>query len=46
MNQLSARMNLGIAYIKKGDYKNAYDAYESLLKYSPEYDEYEGGMRA
>ena len=40
-----ARMNLGIAYIKKGDYKSAYDAYESLLKYTPEYDEYEGGMR-
>jgi len=40
-----ARMNLGIAYIKKGAYKSAYDAYESLLKYSPEHDEYEGGMR-
>ena len=40
-----ARMNLGIAYIKQGAYKSAYDAYESLLKYSPEHDEYEGGMR-
>jgi len=40
-----ARMNLGIAYIKQGDYKNAYDAYESLILYSPEHDEYEGGMR-
>ena len=40
-----ARMNLGIAYIKQGAYKNAYDAYESLLKYSPEHDEYEGGKR-
>ncbi len=40
-----ARMNLGIAYIKQGAYKSAYDAYESLLKYSPEHEEYEGGMR-
>ena len=40
-----ARMNLGIAYIKQGDYKSAYDAYDSLLKYSPKHDEYEGGMR-
>ena len=40
-----ARMNMGIAYIKQGTYKSAYDAYESLLKYSPEHDEYEGGMR-
>jgi len=40
-----ARMNLGIAYIKKRDYKSAYDAYESLLKFSPEHVEYEGGMR-
>ncbi|GIT03348.1 MAG: hypothetical protein CM1200mP28_06070 [Deltaproteobacteria bacterium] len=40
-----ARMNLGIAYIKKGCLKSAYDAYESLLKYSPEHEEYEGGMR-
>ena len=40
-----ARMNLGIAYIKQGTYKSAYDAYESLLKYSPEHDEYEGGIR-
>ena len=40
-----ARMNMGIAYIKQGTYKSAYDAYESLLKYSPEQDEYEGGIR-
>ena len=40
-----ARMNMGIAYIKQGTYKSAYDAYESLLKYSPELDEYEGGIR-
>ena len=40
-----ARLNLGIAYIKKDAYKSAYDAYESLLKYSPEHEEYEGGMR-
>ena len=40
-----ARMNMGIAYIKNGTYKSAYDAYESLLKYSPEQDEYEGGIR-
>ena len=40
-----ARMNLGIAYIKKGAYKSANDAYESLLKYSPDHDEYEGGVR-
>ena len=39
------RMNLGIAYIKQGAYKSAYDVYESLLKYSPEHDEYEGGIR-
>tara|TARA_B100000945_G_scaffold281867_1_gene249863 strand:+ start:1261 stop:2559 length:1299 start_codon:yes stop_codon:yes gene_type:complete len=40
-----ARMNLGIAYIKQRAYKNAYDAYESLMKYNPERDEYEGGIR-
>ena len=40
-----ARMNLGIAHIKQGTYKRAYAAYESLLKYSPEHDEYEGGIR-
>ena len=40
-----ARMNLGIAYIKQGAYKSAYNVYESLLKYSPEHNEYEGGMR-
>ena len=40
-----ARMNLGIAYIKQGAYKSAFDAYDSLLKYSPEHDEYEGGIR-
>ena len=39
------RMNMGIAYIKKGAYKSAYDSYESLLKYSPDHDEYQGGMR-
>ena len=40
-----ARMNLGIAYVKQGAYKSAYDAYGSLLKYSPDHEEYEGGMR-
>jgi len=40
-----SRMNLGIAYIRMGAYESAYDAYDSLLKYSPAYDEYEGGMR-
>ena len=40
-----ARMNLGIAYIKQDAYESAYNAYESLLKYSPELDEYEGGIR-
>ncbi len=39
------RMNMGIAYIKKGSYKKAYNSYESLLRYSPEHDEYEGGIR-
>ena len=39
------RMNLGIAHIKQDEFQNAYDIYETLPKYSPERDEYEGGMR-
>ena len=40
-----ARMNLGIAYIRKASYKNAFEAYKSLLKFSPKHEEYEGGIR-
>jgi len=40
-----ARMNLGIAYLKSGDYEMSFSAYSSLLKFSPESDEYEGGIR-
>jgi tetratricopeptide (TPR) repeat protein len=40
-----ARMNLGIAYIRQGAFESAYSAYASLLGYSPELDEYQGGIR-
>ena len=40
-----ARMNLGIAQLKKGDYELAFSAYASLKKHSPNLDEYEGGIR-
>jgi tetratricopeptide (TPR) repeat protein len=40
-----ARMNLGIAQLKKGDYELAFSAYASLKQHSPELDEYEGGIR-
>ncbi|GIT72999.1 MAG: hypothetical protein Ct9H300mP28_28130 [Pseudomonadota bacterium] len=43
--KLCTHKPLGIVYIKQGTYKRAYAAYESLLKYSPEHDEYEGGIR-
>ena len=39
------RMNLGIAYLKSGDYEMSFSAYSSLLKFNPEPDEYEGGIR-
>ena len=40
-----ARMNLGIAQLKKGDYESAFTAYSSLKQHNPELDEYEGGIR-
>jgi len=39
------RMNLGIAYLKSGDYEMSFSAYSSLLKFTPLPDEYEGGIR-
>ncbi len=40
-----ARMNLGIAQLKKGDYELAFSAYAALKQHSPGLDEYEGGIR-
>ena len=40
-----ARMNLGIAQLKKGNYELAFSAYASLKQHSPELYEYEGGIR-
>jgi len=40
-----ARMNLGIAYLKRRDYKLSFLTYESLEINSPSFDEYEGGLR-
>jgi len=40
-----ARMNLGIAQLKKGDYELAFSAYAALKQHSPRLDEYEGGIR-
>ena len=39
------RMNLGIAYLRKGDYELAFSSYASLQQHSPKLDEYEGGIR-
>ncbi len=39
------RMNLGIAYLKNGNYELSFSAYVSLLKFNPLSDEYEGGIR-
>ena len=39
------RMNLGIAYLTKGDYELAFSSYASLQQHSPELEEYEGGIR-
>lgn len=39
------RMNLGITYLKKGDYELAFSSYASLQQHSPDIDEYEGGIR-
>ena len=40
-----ARMNLGIAHLRKGDYELAFATYSSLLRNNPQLDEYEGGIR-
>ena len=40
-----ARMNLGIVYLKKGDYELAFATYASLLQNKPQLEEYEGGIR-
>ena len=39
------RMNLGIVYLKKGDYELAFATYDSLLQNKPQLEEYEGGIR-
>ena len=39
------RMNLGIAYLKKGNHEMSFSAYASILKYDPQPEEYEGGIR-
>ena len=40
-----ARMNLGIVYLKKGNYELAFATYASLMQNKPQLDEYEGGIR-
>tara|TARA_B100000579_G_C22715928_1_gene796896 strand:- start:61 stop:1131 length:1071 start_codon:yes stop_codon:yes gene_type:complete len=39
------RMNLGIAYLRKGNYELAYSTYDSLSKRNTQLEEYEGGIR-
>ena len=39
------RMNLGIAYLKMGNYDMSFSAYASILRFSPQIEEYEGGIR-
>ncbi|MBF0237240.1 MAG: tetratricopeptide repeat protein [SAR324 cluster bacterium] len=39
------RMNMGLTYIRMGKNQEAFDVYESILKYNPEVTEYEGGVR-
>ena len=39
------RMNLGIAYLKMSNYEMSFSAYASILRFSPQAEEYEGGIR-
>lgn len=39
------RMNLGITYLRTGDYRDSFEAYESILHFNPDGLEYEGGIR-
>ena len=40
-----ARMNLGLVYLKKGNYELTFTTYASLLQNKPQIEEYEGGIR-
>lgn len=44
-NLVYVRMNLGISYIRMGEYSKAFLAYQSIGPFNPETSEYDGGIR-